>query len=192
MYFIILEFLDYQGKEFNVFKNNGVVTMEFNNNVFLNDDKNYTKLFLGRCNKCNPFYKDFFNNFEFDTVLVAGLGLGLIPQELIEVNKCSKVDCLEISQEMIDYTHNSGHLNQNINLIQGDIYQYSTSNMYDLIIIDTIWQKHNMSDDQWNILVKKYKPNLNPKGANLRSSKTKVFFNITCFLLIFSIHCSYV
>ena len=59
--------------------------MEFNNNVFLNDDKNYTKLFLGRCNKCNPFYKDFFNNFEFDTVLVAGLGLGLIPQELIEV-----------------------------------------------------------------------------------------------------------
>jgi len=175
LYFIILEFLDYQGKEFNVFKNNGVVTMEFNNNVFLNDDKNYTKLFLGRCNKCNPFYKDFFNNFEFDTVLVAGLGLGLIPQELIEVNKCSKVDCLEISQEMIDYTHNSGHLNQNINLIQGDIYQYSTSNMYDLIIIDTIWQKHNMSDDQWNILVKKYKPNLNPKGAIFAPVKQKYF-----------------
>lgn len=160
-----MEFLNYQGKEFSVFKSNGVTTMKFNDNVFLDDNKKYTEIFLGRCNKCNPFYKDFFNNIQFNTVLVAGLGLGLIPQELIEIYKCSKVDCLEISQEMIDYTHNSGHLDKNINLIQGDVYKYSTSNMYDLIIIDTVWREKDISNDQWDFLVKKYKPNLNFKGS---------------------------
>lgn len=170
-----MEFLDYQGKEFNVFKNNGVTIMQFKNNVFLNDDKIYTKLFLGECDKCNPFYKDFFNNIKFDTVLVVGLGLGLIPQELIEIYKCSKVDCLEISQEMIDYTHNSGHLNKNINLIQGDVYKYSTSDMYDLIIIDTVWKEKDISDDQWDFLVEKYKSNLNSKGSIFAPVKQKYF-----------------
>ena len=149
--------------------------MKFNNNVFLNDDKKYAKIFLGRCNKCNPFYKDFFNSIQFNTVLVAGLGLGLIPQELIEIYKCSKVDCLEISQEMIDYTHNSGHLNKKINLIQGDVYTYNTLDMYDLIIIDTVWKEKDINDDQWDFLVKKYKSNLNPKGSIFAPVKQKYF-----------------
>ena len=149
--------------------------MKFNNNVFLNDDKKYTEIFLGRCNKCNTFYKDFFNSIQFNTVLVAGLGLGLIPQELIEIYKCSKVDCLEISQEMIDYTHNSGHLNKKINLIQGDVYTYNTLDMYDLIIIDTVWKEKDINDDQWDFLVKKYKSNLNPKGSIFAPVKQKYF-----------------
>ena len=66
---------------------------------------------------------------------------------------------------MIDYTHNSGHLNKKINLIQGDVYKYSTSDMYDLIIIDTVWREEDISNDQWDFLVKKYKPNLNSKGS---------------------------
>lgn len=149
--------------------------MKFNNNVFLNDDKKYAEIFLGRCNKCNPFYKDFFNSIQFNTVLVAGLGFGLIPQELIEIYKCSKVDCLEISQEMIDYTHNSGHLNKKINLIQGDVYTYNTLDMYDLIIIDTVWKEKDINDDQWDFLVKKYKSNLNPKGSIFAPVKQKYF-----------------
>tara|TARA_Y100000389_G_C17306434_1_gene435655 strand:- start:84 stop:623 length:540 start_codon:yes stop_codon:yes gene_type:complete len=178
MKFIDNNILDYQGKEFNVLKNNGVATMKFNDNTYLTNTESYTKLFLGNCNKCNSFYKEFFDNFQFDTVLVAGLGLGLIPQELIEVNKCSKVDCLEISQEMIDYTHNSGHLNKNINIIQGDIYNYNTLDMYDLIIIDIIWQEYNMSNNQWNSLVSHYDKNLNINGAIFAPVKKKSYFKI--------------
>ena len=99
-------------------------------------------------------------------MLVVGLGLGLVPQELSEVNKCSKIDVLEIDQEIIDYIISSGHLNSDINLIQGDIYNYTTTETYDLIIIDTIWKKEEMTEEQYQLLVSKfYNTNLNEGGA---------------------------
>ncbi len=51
---------------------------------------------------------------------------------LLEVQK------LEISQEVIDYNVSSGHLNPVINIIKGDIFTHTTTEKYDLIIIDTI------------------------------------------------------
>ena len=43
---------------------------------------------------------------------------------------CSKIDVIEINQEVIDYTLTSGHLDNNINLIQGDIFNYTTSEIH--------------------------------------------------------------
>jgi hypothetical protein len=37
--------------------------------------------------------------------------------------------------------------------------------MYDLIIIDTIWHKSEMTEDQWQALVTKFTSNLNTSGA---------------------------
>jgi len=165
MKFIDNNILTYSGSYFNVSKNNGVATMRFQNNTYLTNTEQYTELFLGKCSGCNTFFKDSFDGFEFDTVLVVGLGLGLIPQELIELNKCSKVDCLEISQEMIDYTITSGHLNNDINLIQGDVYNYTTSDLYDLIIIDIIWYDSEMNEEQYQSLATKFTNNLNTGGA---------------------------
>ena len=93
------------------------------------------------------------------------MGLGLVPQELSEVNKCSKIDVLEIDQEIIDYTISSGHLNSDINLIQGDIYNYTTIETYDLIIIDTIWYEHEMTDENYELLENRLLPNINTGGA---------------------------
>ena len=92
----------------------------------IENNETYSKVMLGKCETCNPFFKNSFDGFSYDKVLVVGLGLGLIPYELSEVNGCSKIDVLEIDQEIIDYTISSGHLNSNINLIQGDIYNYTT------------------------------------------------------------------
>ena len=104
-------------------------------------------------------------------------------QELSEVNKCSKIDVLEIDQEIIDYIISSGHLNSDINLIQGDIYNYTTTETYDLIIIDTIWHEHEMSDEVYDLLVSRLLPNINTGGALYVPIKNKFLF--VNFLIVF-------
>ena len=98
-------------------------------------------------------------------MLVAGLGLGLLPLTLYEEKNCSIVDVVEISQENIDYIKNTNQLNPNINLIQGNIYSYDTTKQYDLIIIDIVWVPEDITENQWQSLVTKFTNNVNPNGA---------------------------
>tara|TARA_R110002049_G_scaffold30904_2_gene105556 strand:+ start:1766 stop:2305 length:540 start_codon:yes stop_codon:yes gene_type:complete len=158
---------DYTGTNFSVYKREeGETIIKYNTSGdIIENNEMYSKIMLGKCETCNPFFKNSFNGFSYDTVLVVGLGLGLVPQELSEVNKCSKIDVLEIDQEMIDYTISSGHLNSDINLIQGDIYNYTTIETYDLIIIDTIWYEHEMTDENYELLENRLLPNINTGGA---------------------------
>ena len=158
---------DYTGTNFSVYKREeGETIIKYNTSGdIIENNEMYSKVMLGKCETCNPFFKNSFNGFSYDTVLIVGLGLGLVPQELSEVNKCSKIDVLEIDQEMIDYTISSGHLNSDINLIQGDIYNYTTTETYDLIIIDTIWYEHEMTDEDYGLLESRLLPNINTGGA---------------------------
>jgi hypothetical protein len=158
---------DYTGTNFSVYKREeGETIIKYNTSGdIIENNEMYSKVMLGKCETCNPFYKNSFDGFSYDKVLVVGLGLGLVPQELSEVNKCSKIDVLEIDQEMIDYTISSGHLNSDINLIQGDIYNYTTIETYDLIIIDTIWYEHEMTDENYELLENRLLPNINTGGA---------------------------
>jgi hypothetical protein len=158
---------DYTGTNFSVYKREeGETIIKYNTSGdIIENTEMYSKVMLGKCETCNPFFKNSFNGFSYDTVLIVGLGLGLVPQELSEVNKCSKIDVLEIDQEIIDYTISSGHLNSDINLIQGDIYNYTTTETYDLIIIDTIWYEHEMTDEDYGLLKSRLLPNINTGGA---------------------------
>ena len=158
---------DYTGTNFSVYKREeGETIIKYNTSGdIIENNEMYSKVMLGKCETCNPFYKNSFDGFSYDKVLVVGLGLGLVPQELSEVNKCSKIDVLEIDQEIIDYTISSGHLNSDINLIQGDIYNYTTIETYDLIIIDTIWYEHEMTDEDYGLLESRLLPNINTGGA---------------------------
>ena len=62
--------------------------MKFNDTQqWLSNMEQYGNLFLGGCDSCSSFYKDSFDGFSYDSVLVAGLGFGLIPQELITSKK---------------------------------------------------------------------------------------------------------
>jgi hypothetical protein len=159
--------MDYKGVEFNVYKDDeGITFMKFLNGDWLDNIDAYANVFLGKCVSCTGFYKDSFKDFEYDSVLIAGLGFGLIPNELSVVNKCSKIDVVEISQEVIDYNTTSGHLPEDINIIKGDIMSYSTTEKYDLIIVDTVWRDEDMSEDKFQTLVSNfYNTNLNEGGA---------------------------
>ena len=169
---------DYIGTNFSVYKREGGETiMEFSetSNIIENNEM-YSKVLLGECGTCNPFFKNSFEGFTYDKVLIAGLGFGLIPQTLSEVNSCSKIDVVEIDQEVIDYNISSGHLNSDINLIQGDIYNYTTTETYDLIIIDTIWYEHEMSNEVYELLKNRLLPNINTGGALYIPVLNKFFY----------------
>tara|TARA_Y100000385_G_scaffold54389_1_gene51833 strand:- start:908 stop:1447 length:540 start_codon:yes stop_codon:yes gene_type:complete len=158
---------DYMGTNFLVYKreDGGTVIKYKTSGDIIENSEMYSKVMLGKCETCNPFFKNSFDGFSYDKVLVVGLGLGLIAQELSEVNNCSTIDVLEIDQEIIDYTISSGHLNSDINLIQGDIYNYTTEETYDLIILDIIWYEHEMSNEDYELLKSRLLPNINTGGA---------------------------
>ena len=179
MKFIDSDLQDYTGKNFSVLKNsNGITEMIFSNGVSLYNKSNYVRIMLGQCTDCDYLYKGFFEGFTYDKVLIAGLGFGLIPQTLSEVNNCSKIDVVEIDQEVIDYNISSGHLNSDIVIIKSDIFEYITNEKYDLIIIDTIWDENEMSEEQVQALTSKFlTTNLNIGGALYIPIKNKWLIN---------------
>ena len=158
---------DFKGGSFEVYKTEQSVTiMKFSDSKWIDNNPKYTDLFLGKCNACESFYKDSFNNFEYKSVMVAGLGFGLIPTELSEVNNLVDIDVIEINKEVIEYNILSGHLSNDINIIESDVFEYVTEKKYDLIIIDTIWKEEEMSEDQVDLLVSKFlNTNLNTGGV---------------------------
>lgn len=168
--------IDYSGTNFSVSKHtNGLATLTFTDGNKLQNFSKYSEIYLGKCNTCsnNSWFNDNFNGFSYDKVLVAGLGFGLIPQELKVTDNCSKIDVLEIDQELINYINNCNQLDNSINLVQGDIYSYNTSELYDLIIIDTIWDSTQMSEVQYQTLETKYLNNLNSGGVLYTPVKEK-------------------
>jgi len=179
MKFIDTDLQDYAGNEITVFKNKDNATiMEFPAGSWLDNTNFYAKLFLGKCDACTDFYKDSFKDFTYNSVLVAGLGFGLIPNELNKVNNCSKIDVVEINQEVINYHNLSKHLSSEINIIKHDIFEYTTEEKYDLIIIDIIWEEEDMSEAQVELLTSKFMDkNLNKEGVLYIPVKKKWLVN---------------
>ena len=161
------DLLIYSGNSFNVSlnQNNNIQIKYTPSNHILENVDIYSKLILGKCNTCDTWYKDKFSGFSYDKVLVAGLGLGLIPQDLYTLENCSQVDVVESNKEVIDWVNDSGHLDPNINLIFTNIYSYDTSELYDLIIIDIYWNESEMTNTQYDSLKNKYFNNLNLGGV---------------------------
>ena len=179
MKFIDTDLQDYIGTNFSVSKDaNSITQIRFSNGFAIRNLTHYATIMLGQAADPVYTYEDYFQNFTYDKVLIAGLGFGLIPQTLSEVNGCSKIDVVEIDQEIIDYNISSNHLNSDINLIQGDIFEYTTVEKYDLIIIDTIWDEDEMSEAQVDLLTSKFlNTNLNIDGALYIPIKNKWLIN---------------
>lgn len=113
-------------------------------------------------------------NIDFNSILVGGLGIGVIPYV---VQDFAQVDVLEIDQDIIDVVNQLGHLNENVNIIKDDIFTFSTEKTYDVVILD-IWYEPltvELSDQ----LIQKYLPLVKEGGflyipINARSLDDKV------------------
>jgi trans-aconitate methyltransferase len=122
------------------------------------------------------YYKELLN-INFDSILVVGLGIGIVPHVIKYRSTCSTVDVLEINQEMIDLVESIGYL-EGVNIINANIFNYIPTKNYDIILLD-IWQCDcNNFITERDTLITKYLPNLNPGGfiytpinANLGETK---------------------
>lgn len=73
----------------------------------------------------------------YSNVLIAGLGLGVLPQ-WFAVEKGSNVTVIENNSELISTIEGFGYLHENINIIEADIFTYEPTSFYDLAVMD-IW-----------------------------------------------------
>lgn len=96
---------------------------------------------------------------EFDSILIAGLGLGVIPYVCQDF---SQVDVVEIDENVIDLAKQLGHLNENVNIIHDDILTFSVEKTYDIVVIDTFYTP--LSNEIVSLLEEKYMPYINEGG----------------------------
>lgn len=106
------------------------------------------------------------NELTYSSVLIGGLGLGYIPYWILNNTNCQTVDILDNNSELISWTVSNNHLGSNANLIDGDVYSYTTSNTYDLILMDIWWGVDSENiDENEPILINRFKDNLTPGGS---------------------------
>jgi hypothetical protein len=98
-------------------------------------------------------------NVEFDSILVAGLGLGVMPYICQDF---AQVDVVEINQDIIDLANQLGHLNENVNIIHDNILTFPVEKTYDIVVIDTFYEA--LSEETITLLEEKYMPFINEGG----------------------------
>lgn len=113
-------------------------------------------------------------DIEFNSILIGGLGIGVIPYVCQDF---AQVDVVENDQNVIDITTQVGHLNNNVNIINGDIFTFEPTKTYDIILIDTIYDSipENITDS----IIEKYLPFVNEGGflylpLNFVNNPTKI------------------
>jgi hypothetical protein len=140
----------------------GIKAMFFDSEKAISNLDYYAEYLLGECSSCdNKDYNIIKTLYpaSYTSVLVGGLGLGLIPQYLHTKGK--SVDVIEIDSELIDYVD---FIDPSINIIEGDVYNYNTSNKYDIIVIDLWWDKNEITEKNKTDLLENWSDNLNEGG----------------------------
>ena len=106
---------------------------------------------------CSGFKYD----FTFDKILIAGLGLGLVPNYAKVVKNCSVIDVIENNSELISYVD---YLDDSINIIEDDAFNYTPNKTYDLILFDLWWNESDITEEIQNSIREKYSSRLSEEG----------------------------
>lgn len=140
------------GNSFSITKENGDIVLTFSNGEYINDNFKYIE------------YSNRIQDLTYDSILLGGLGLGVIPQYIAENKQCSTIDIIEINSELISTIQNMDYLDSSINIIQGDIFTFTPTQTYDLILLDIWWIADESFINVARTLVTKYNPYLNTGG----------------------------
>lgn len=151
---------EYTGTSFNVIKNDGVSKIEFDDGSWIENKDYYGKIILGDCEDCLKI-TELYNDFTFDKILIAGLGLGLVPNYAKVVKNCSVIDVIENNSELISYVD---YLDDSINIIEDDAFNYTPNKTYDLILFDLWWNESDITEEIQNSIREKYSSRLSEEG----------------------------
>ena len=152
------------GSSFNITKENGITHLRFDNGNWLKNESVYSDVYLGECDGCNrDKIKTIFDSFSYDKILIGGLGLGLIPNHLANKSK-SIIDVIENNKELIDWVNKEKYLDDSVSIIEADIFSYTPSKKYDLILIDIWCNESDITEEIKTSLKNKYSSHLNDGG----------------------------
>ena len=98
-------------------------------------------------------------DIEFNSILIGGLGLGVMPYVC---QNFATVDVIEINQDIINIANQLNHLNNNVNIIQGDFTTFTPTTTYDIIVTD-IWYE-GLTEQQNTQIIDHYLPYVNEGG----------------------------
>jgi len=135
-----------------IYMENDKLNFSINDTHYLTDDINYPKQF------CHRMF-----DFNFNSILIGGLGLGLIPYYLENYKSISTIDVIEINQDVINTAIQLNHL-KNTNILLGDVYSQIVKKKYDLILLDLWWLPEELNETNRMNLIHKYERNLTQTG----------------------------
>tara|TARA_R110002020_G_scaffold85438_1_gene210858 strand:+ start:15371 stop:15880 length:510 start_codon:yes stop_codon:yes gene_type:complete len=154
----VLKLQQYEGKNFSVTKSQGQARMYFGDNYIDNEDY-YADYMLGQC-EC-PL-SELFDGVGTNSILICGLGMGLVP--LLANTLYKKVDVIDYDQELIDYAINREIIPVGVGLFNANAYTYTPSQKYDVILIDLWWDANDITDEEKDTLLSNYENYLNENG----------------------------
>jgi spermidine synthase len=96
----------------------------------------------------------------FDSILISGLGLGILP--FLCQNTTKIVDVIEIEEEVVKIVEQIGHLKNNVRIFKGSILNFIPDRSYDIILFDH-WMSH-ATLDEIDFLKNKFRGHLNQDG----------------------------
>lgn len=137
---------------YNLLNINGYKLLYNKGNLIAGDGESYITNF------CKRIYN---NNYE--SILVFGLGLGLIPYYFYNTDKCKNITVVEISSELIELINSKNYLT-NIEIINADVFLYETQKKFDLIVSDIHLDSGEPFNSEKEILIERYKNNLKENG----------------------------
>lgn len=141
-----------QVNDVSIVNENGKIVFSIDDTFYLQDDIKYITHY---CNKLDYL--------QYDSVLIGGLGLGIIPYFLENFKSCNSIDIVEINSNVIKSIIKLNHLSKS-NIIQCDFLNYFTNKKYDLIIADLWWLKPNHFEIEKEEIINNYSENLNEGG----------------------------
>lgn len=145
-----------------IIKENDKIIFSIDKMFYLQDDIQYINNFCKRLHE-----------LEYESVLVLGLGLGIIPYYLENFKSITSIDVVEIEKNVILAISDLNHL-KSTNIIKHNLYTYQTDKKYDLIIADMWWTLPPYYESRILDIERIYKKNLNEGGKIYIPSVDKI------------------
>jgi spermidine synthase len=122
----------------------------------------YDKFYMEESKEYITHYCHKLSDISFNSVLIGGLGLGIIPYYLIN-NNFNDIEVVEIDSNLINLINKMGYL-PNAVIHNYDATTYTTFKKYDLIIMDIWWLPDDTLNKEKDIIINNYSNNLNSNG----------------------------
>lgn len=134
-----------------------IIRMTVSEGVYVVDDDRYITRFIPQL-----------INIDFNSVLIGGLLLGLIPYYIQENKQYSKMTVVEKDINTINAVKDLQVLGETVEIVNEDFVEYIPTQSYDLIISDVHWGSPTMEpnwESEIETIKTRYIQYLNPSGS---------------------------